>query len=123
MTAISTRTFRHWDVTRMITVIRGQRVLIDADLASLYGVPTKALNQAVKRNTEGFPEDFMFQLSTTELANWRSQAVTSNPGAKMGLRRAPFAFAEHGAIQAAKVQSSHRAIEMSVQVVRAIQFA
>ena len=71
----------------LIHVVRGRRVMFDADLASLYDVPTKALNQAFRRNRERFPEDFAFQLSKEDLENWRSQIVTSNSSAKMGLRR------------------------------------
>ena len=99
--------------------MRGQKVLLDADLAALYGVETRMLNQAVKRNLERFPADFMFQLSAKEFENWRSQLVISNPGAKMGLRRAPFAFTEHGALMAASVLNSPRAVEVSLYVVRA----
>ena len=76
-------------VENLIRLIRGQKVLLDADLAALYGVPTKVFNQAVQRNLDRFPEDFMFQLSKAELKNWRSQVVTSNPAAKIGLRRPP----------------------------------
>jgi ORF6N domain len=102
-----------------IRVVRGVKIIIDADLAELYGVETRTLNQAVKRHPERFPADFMFQLSTKEFADWRSQVVMSNPGAKMGLRRAPFAFTEHGALMAATVLNSPRAVEMSLYVVRA----
>ena len=102
-----------------ILFIRGFKVLLDADLASLYGVQTRVLNQAVKRNAERFPADFMFQLSAKELEVWRSQFVISNPNAKMGLRRAPFAFTEHGALMAASLLTSPRAIETSLYVVRA----
>jgi hypothetical protein len=102
-----------------ILLIRGLKVLLDADLAALYGVATRVLNQAVKRNAERFPADFMFQLSAKEFEDWRSQFVISNPGAKMGLRRAPFAFTEHGALMAATVLNSRRAVETSVYVVRA----
>lgn len=77
--------------------MRGHKVLLDADLAALYGVQTRMLNQAVKRNAERFPPDFLFRLSAAELEDWRSHSVISNPGAKMGLRRPPFAFTEHGA--------------------------
>jgi hypothetical protein len=70
--------------------------MLDSDLAELYEVPTKALNQAVRRNLDRFPADFMFQLNNEELENWRSQIVTSNLGAKMGLRKPPFVFTEHG---------------------------
>ena len=94
-------------------------MLLDADLAALYGVETRALNQAVKRNSERFPSDFMFQLSAKELENWRSQAVISNPSAKMGLRRAPSAFTEHGALMAATVLDSPRTVQASLYVVRA----
>jgi len=106
-------------VEHRIVLLRGQRVIIDADLADLYAVETRVLNQAVKRNLERFPEDFTFQLSARELENWRSQVVISNSSAKMGLRRPPFAFIEHGALMAAAVLNSPRAVEMSLYVVRA----
>ena len=106
-------------IENRILLIRGHKVLLDADLAALYGVETRALNQAVKRNAERFPPDFMFRLSGNELAAWRSQVVMSNPGAKMGLRRAPFAFTEHGALMAATVLNSPRAVQASLYVVRA----
>src|SRR3954447_11286816 len=79
-----------------VLVLRGEKVLLDADLAVMYGVTTKALNQAVKRNRSRFPPDFMFRLTKDEFENWRSQIVTSNPAAKMGLRRLPYAFTEQG---------------------------
>jgi hypothetical protein len=106
-------------IASRIRVIRGHRVMLDADLAELYGVLTKALNQAVKRNFERFPPDFMFQLTAGEFEQWRSQIVTSNPGARMGLRRPPYVFTEHGALQLASVLKSQRAVEMSLLVVRA----
>ncbi len=106
-------------IENRILLVRGHKVLLDADLANLYGVETRVLNQAVKRNAERFPPDFMFQLSAKELEAWRSQFVMSNPGAKMGLRRAPFAFTEHGALMAATVLNSPRAVETSLYVVRA----
>lgn len=102
-----------------ILVVRGQRVLFDADLATLYGVETRVLNQAVKRNADRFPSDFMFQASVAELEIWRSQFVISKPGAKMGLRRRPFAFTEHGALMAATVLNSPQAVQASLYVVRA----
>lgn len=102
-----------------ILLIRGQKVLLDADLAALYGVRTRVLNQAVKRNRDRFPADFMFRLSPKEIKNWRSQFVISNPAAKMGLRRAPFAFTEHGALMTATVLNSPRAVKISLYVVRA----
>jgi hypothetical protein len=88
-------------------------------LAELYAVPTKALNQAVKRNSERFPEDFMFQLSREELEDWRSQIVTSNLSVKMGLRRPPCAFTEHGVTMLASILKSSCAIQMSIRIVRA----
>ena len=101
-----------------IVFVRGRQVLLDQDLAKVYGVSTKALNQAVKRNAERFPEDFAFRLMADELAALRSQIVTSNAG-RGGARYLPLAFTEHGAIMAASVLNSSRAIEMSVFVVRA----
>ena len=104
-------------VDSRILTIRGERVMLDADLAAVYGVATKALNQAVRRNRERFPRDFRFRLTNAE----RAEAVTNCDHLK-GLRFAtvrPWAFTEHGAIMAASVLSSPRAVEMSVFVVRA----
>lgn len=101
-----------------ILSIRGERVILDADLATIYGVATGALNQAVKRNRRRFPSDFLFQLSQAEFEGLRSQSVISNP-ARGGRRRCPWAFTEHGAIMVASILNSPRAIEMSVFVVRA----
>jgi hypothetical protein len=103
----------------LILTIRDQKVLLDRDLAVLYGVPTKRLNEQVQRNAKRFPPDFMFQLTKEEFENWRSQIATSNSAAKMGLRRQPYAFTEHGAIMAATILNSPRAVEVSVFVVRA----
>ena len=100
-----------------ILLIRGQRVILDSDLAELYGVETKVLNQAVKRNADRFPEDFMFPLSQEELKSLRSQIVTSK--GRGGRRYAPYAFTEHGAIMAANLLNSPRAVQVSVYVVRA----
>ena len=107
------------DVETQILAVRSQRVLLDADLATLYGVETRVLNQAVKRNADRFPSDFMFQLSAAEFEIWRSQFVISKPRAKMGLRRRPFAFTEHGALMAATVLNSPQAVQASLYVVRA----
>jgi len=101
-----------------ILVLRNQKVLIDTDLAELYGVPVKHLNQQVKRNSDRFPSDFLFTLTKAESESLRSQFVTSNPG-RGGRRYLPHAFTEHGAIMAATVLNSKRAIEMSIFVVRA----
>ncbi len=104
-------------VEQRILVIRGQKVMIDADLAELYGVPTKALNQAVKRNAERFPADFMFQLTADEKAD-----VVTNCDhlARLKFSKSlPYAFTEHGAIQASNILASPQAVEMGVYVVRA----
>jgi len=104
-------------IDRCILLIRGQKVMIDADLAELYGVPTKALNQAVKRNMRRFPTDFMFQLTSTE----KQQVVTDcDHLSRLKFSKAlPFAFTEHGAIQVANVLNSEQAVDMGVYVVRA----
>jgi hypothetical protein len=105
-------------IEERILLIRGERVMLDADLAELYGVKTKVLNQAVQRNPERFPEDFVFRLTEAEAACLRSQTVTSKPG-RGGRRYAPYAFTEHGAIMAASVLSTEQAVRVSVYVVRA----
>jgi hypothetical protein len=105
-------------VDSRILVVRQQKVILDTDLAELYGVPVKRLNEQVKRNRERFPSDFMFQLTAEELESLRSQNATSK-GGRGGRRYAPYAFTEHGAIMAATVLNSEQAVEMSVFVVRA----
>lgn len=104
------------DITRAILVLRGRRVLLDAELAVLYGVTTRRLNEQVRRNRKRFPGDFLFELTTEEFANLKSRFATSSWG---GRRKRPLAFTEHGAIQAATILNSPRAVEMSVYVVRA----
>ncbi|MBK8745180.1 MAG: ORF6N domain-containing protein [Propionivibrio sp.] len=106
------------DIAQAIVFLRGQRVLLDADLATLYDVTTKRFNEQVKRNLDRFPEDFMFQLTEQEFAALRSQFATSNVG-RGGRRYLPYAFTEHGAIMAATILNSPRATEVSVYVVRA----
>jgi len=101
-----------------ILFIRGRKVLLDSDLADLYRVAVKRLNQQIKRNAERFPEDFMFRLTSAENIVLRSQIATSN-GGRGGRRYLPFVFTEHGAIMAAAVLNSPRAVEMSIFVVRA----
>jgi len=98
-------------IERQIYLIRRQKVMFDSDLAALYQVPTKALNQAVRRNLGRFPDDFMFQLNKEELQNWKSQIVTSNPAAQMGLRKPPYVFTEHGVAMLASVLKGDRADE------------
>jgi len=107
------------DITRAILVLRGQRVLLDAELATLYGVTTKRFNEQVRRNRERFPEDFMFQLTAEESDSLRSQFATLKTGRGQHRKYRPYAFTEHGAIMAATILNSPRAIEMSVYVVRA----
>jgi phage regulator Rha-like protein len=102
-----------------ITVLRGQRVIMDAELAALYGVETKRLNEQVRRNIERFPQDFMFQLNDQEQASLRSQIATLKTGRGQHRKYAPFAFTEHGAIMAATVLNSPRAVQVSLYVVRA----
>jgi len=105
-------------VESRILILRHQRVILDADIAQLYGVPVKRLNEQVKRNRERFPSDFMFQLTSNEHKTLRSQIATSNKS-RGGRQYAPHAFTEHGAIMAATVLNSERAVQMSVFVVRA----
>ena len=106
-------------ITHHILVLRGQKVLLDTDLATLYDVPTKRFNEQVRRNLERFPADFMFQLSAEEWAALRSQFATLKPGRGLHRKYLPYAFTEHGAIMAATILNSPRATEVSVYVVRA----
>ncbi len=107
-------------IERAILVIRGKKVLLDADLASLYGVETRTLLQAVKRNGNRFPDDFLFQLTTRELAFLRSQNVISNEPVKRGGRRyRPFAFTEEGVAMLSSVLHSPRAAQVNVEIMRA----
>ncbi|MBI5094966.1 MAG: ORF6N domain-containing protein [Candidatus Hydrogenedentes bacterium] len=105
-------------LTGMIVFIRGQDVVLDADLAALYGVPTKRFNEQIKRNKDRFPDDFMFQLTREDIASLRSQYATSSSG-HGGRRYLPYAFTEHGALMAANVLNSPAAVQASIQVVRA----
>jgi len=104
-------------VPRILT-IRGQKVILDTDLAAIYGVPTYRFNEAVKRNRGRFPDDFMFQLTPDEHTGLISQIAMSKPG-RGGRRTPPYAFTEHGAVMAANILRSDRAVHMSVFVVRA----
>lgn len=105
------------NIQAKIYTLRGLQVMLDRDLAELYGVETKVFNQAVKRNSARFPEDFMFQLTKDEFVNWRSQFVTSNED-KMGLRRAPYAFTEQGVSMLSAILKSPVAVDMSVKIIR-----
>ncbi len=104
-------------IERRIFYLRKTKVIFSPDLAELYGVSVKALNQAVKRNSERFPDDFMFQLTAEEFENLKSQIVTSSWG---GPRRArPYAFTEHGILMLSSVLRSPRAIQVNIQIMRA----
>lgn len=105
-------------IRNKIYEIRGQRVMLDRDLAGLYGVTTGALNQSVKRNAERFPEDFMFRLTDAETENWKSQIVITN-SEKMGLRRNPYAFTEQGVSMLSAVLKSPTAVQTSIVIMRA----
>lgn len=105
-------------IERKIYLVRGQKIMLDSDLAELYGVTTKRFNEQVRRNTDRFPGDFMFQLSSDEFESLRSHFATSS--LKHGGRRyLPYAFTEHGALMAASVLNTQRAIDVSIYVVRA----
>jgi hypothetical protein len=106
-------------IARAIFVLRGHRVLLDTELATLYGVATKAFNQAVKRNLKRFPADFLFRLTSDEMNSLRSQIVTLKRGRGQHAKYLPYAFTEHGAIMVATILNSPRAVEMSIYVVRA----
>ena len=100
-----------------IYLIREQKVMLDRDLAELYGVETKRLKEAVKRNLFRFPDDFMFELTKEEFENWRSQFATSNSD-KMGLRYSPMVFTEHGVLMLSSVLNSKQAISVNIQIMR-----
>jgi hypothetical protein len=104
-------------ISNKIYFIRNQKVMLDRDLALLYGIETRVLKQAVKRNISRFPEDFMFELNKSEFENWRSQFVTSNSD-KMGLRYLPMAFTEHGVLMLSSVLKSDKAIQTNIQIMR-----
>ena len=106
-------------IEKRIYLIRGQKVMLDSDLAELYGVETRALVQGIKRNLDRFPEDFMFQLTKQELDLWRSQIVISNPAARMALRRPPYAFTEQGVAMLSSVLRSDRAVKVNIAIMRA----
>jgi hypothetical protein len=107
------------EITRAILVLRCHRVLLDSELASLYGVTTKRFNEQVRRNRKRFPADFMFRLTVEESSSLRSQFATLKPGRGQHRKYLPYAFTEHGAIMAATILDSPRAVEMSVYIVRA----
>lgn len=104
------------NITGLIYLIRGQRVMLDRDIAELYGVETKRLKEQVKRNIERFPEDFMFELSTKEYENLRSHFATSSWG---GTRYIPMAFTEHGILMISSVLKNDKAVQVNIQIMRA----
>ena len=104
-------------IIHKIYLIRGQKIMLDRDLAKLYDVETKSLKQSIKRNSLRFPSDFMFEMSDQEFINWRSQFVTSNSD-KMGLRYKPFCFTEQGVAMLSCVLHSEYAIKMSIRIIR-----
>ncbi|OOV28700.1 DNA-binding protein [Flavobacterium sp. LM5] len=104
-------------IANKIYFIRNQKVMLDRDLATLYGIETRVLKQAVKRNISRFPEDFMFELTKSEFENWRSQFVISNSD-KMGLRYLPMAFTEHGVLMLSSILKSDKAIQVNIQIMR-----
>ncbi|HEU5134981.1 MAG TPA: ORF6N domain-containing protein [Steroidobacteraceae bacterium] len=106
-------------IAQTIFLLRGRRVILDSSLAAIYGVETRTLNQAVKRNSGRFPDDFRFQLIDSEVLSSRSQIVILNRTRGTNVKFLPYAFTEHGAIMAATVLNSPRAVEMSIYVVRA----
>lgn len=106
-------------IERAILVLRGHKVLLDSDLADLYEVPTKVLLQAVKRNLERFPADFMFVMNNQEVSALRSQSVTSNKPGRGGRRTAPYVFTEQGVAMLSSVLNSPRAISVNIEIMRA----
>ena len=106
-------------ISSAILILRGHRIILDRDLAALYGVSTLRLNEAVKRNSKRFPDDFMFRLTREEAERSRSQIAILKMGRGHNIKYLPYAFTEHGAIQASNVLNSPRAVEMGVLVVRA----
>lgn len=105
------------EITPLIYTVRGKSVMLDRDLAGLYGVETRMLKQAVRRNLDRFPEDFMFEFTREEFKNWRSQIVISNHD-KMGLRHLPMAFTEQGVAMLSSVLNSERAIQVNIHPVK-----
>ncbi|MCB9251858.1 MAG: ORF6N domain-containing protein [Flavobacteriales bacterium] len=104
-------------VIRKIYHIRGKKIMLDRDLAEMYGVETRVLNQSVKRNERRFPADFMFQLTPQELEDWKSQNATTNKE-RIGLRKLPNAFTEQGVAMLSSVLNSETAIDVNIQIIR-----
>ena len=105
-------------IEQRIFLIRGRKIMLDRDLAALYEVETRALNQAVRRHIDRFPPDFMFQLTTEEIEDWKSQIVISNRE-RMGVRKPPLAFTEYGVAMLSSVLTSERAVQVNIAIMRA----
>lgn len=111
-------------IEKQIVLIRGHRVMLDRDLARTYGVTTARINEQIKRNRKRFPDDFVFQLTKQEMGDWISRTATSNPAIKMGLRKPPFAFTEHGAVaeggvaMLSTVLRSQKAVQIHIEIIR-----
>ena len=108
-------TYNEGDIVNKIYIIRGQKVMLDRDLAEMYDVEVKRLNESIRRNNSRFPEDFMFQLSYNEWENLKSQIATSSWG---GARKIPFVFTEQGVAMLSSVLRSERAIQVNIQIIR-----
>ena len=115
---IANRDIQHVNIESLIIMLRGQQTLLDRDLAMLYGVETRRLNEQVQRNIERFPEDFMFQLTKEEFENWKSQFATSN-SIKMGARKRPYAFTRNGIAMLSSVLRSQTAVDVNISIMRA----
>jgi len=115
MTSTQIKTPSESEIVEKIYILRGQKVMLDRDLAEMYGVEVKVLNQSVRRNLSRFPGDFMFQLAATEWDNLKSQIVTSSWG---GVRKLPFAFTEQGVAMLSSVLRSETAIQVNIQIIR-----
>ena len=115
---IAKRDIQHINIESLIIMLRGQQTLLDRDLAMLYGVETRRLNEQVQRNIERFPEDFMFQLTKEEFENWKSQLATSN-SIKMGARKRPYAFTRNGIAMLSSVLRSQTAVDVNISIMRA----
>ena len=105
-------------IPEFIFIVRGQKVMLDRDLARLYGVETRVLIQAVKRNMKRFPSDFMLQFTKEEFENWRKEVRLKDSSAKMSLRRRPYAFTEQGVAMLSTVLNSERAIRVNIEIMR-----
>ncbi len=108
----------HLAIENKIYIVREQKIMLDRDLAELYGMETKQLKRQVNRNIERFPADFMFELTKNEFEIWRCQFGTSNSSDKMGLRHSPYAFTEYGVLMLSSVLNSPRAIQVNIQIMR-----